>query len=237
MEWLAFAGSIIGGLIGGLFTFLGVRYTIKNENKKARKEELKEAEANKPRLEITKFKDFKSNELNKSIDSDCNILALRIENVNIVNNKVQIKYDERALLAEQLCFVEYELRNTGLTEIEEVCVTSNLPKTMVVIPLERRQIYIDEMLLNYDVWANRRYIKSNKSIKLRIYYLKDKILDSPISYPFTIWLHDINGRYWEQKIDGKTKLIEISYLSSRESLIDNTNIDIAEECFKNPTLW
>ena len=29
MDWLAFAGSILGGLIGGLFTFIGVRLTIK----------------------------------------------------------------------------------------------------------------------------------------------------------------------------------------------------------------
>ena len=34
MDWLAFAGSILGGLIGGLFTFIGVSLTIKHEDKK-----------------------------------------------------------------------------------------------------------------------------------------------------------------------------------------------------------
>ena len=29
MDWLGFAGSIVGGIIGGLFTFLGVKVTIK----------------------------------------------------------------------------------------------------------------------------------------------------------------------------------------------------------------
>ena len=55
MEWLSFCGSIIGGVIGGLFTFLGVRYTIMYENKKTRKAEIKEADKNKPRLEIVKL--------------------------------------------------------------------------------------------------------------------------------------------------------------------------------------
>lgn len=31
MDWLAFAGSILGGLIGGLFIYLGVRLTLKHE--------------------------------------------------------------------------------------------------------------------------------------------------------------------------------------------------------------
>lgn len=237
MDWLAFTGSILGGVIGGLFTFLGVRYTIKNENKKARKEELKEADSKKPRFEIIKFKDFKSNEKNKSINSDCNVLALKIEDVNVVNGVVQIKYDDRALDEEQLCFVEYEVKNIGLTEIEDVCITSNMPKTMAVIPLERKQFYLSEKLINYSVWSNKRYIKPNELFRFRIYYIKDKILVSPLTYPFTIWLHDINGRYWEQQIDGTSNIIEISSISSRKNLIDNTNVDKAEDCFRDPTLW
>lgn len=31
MDWLAFAGSILSGLIGGLFTYFGVRLTLKHE--------------------------------------------------------------------------------------------------------------------------------------------------------------------------------------------------------------
>ena len=42
MDWLGFLGSIISGIIGGLFTFLGVKVTVKNDDKKRKKEELDE---------------------------------------------------------------------------------------------------------------------------------------------------------------------------------------------------
>ena len=41
MDWLSFAGSIIGGLIGGLFTFVGVKLTIRHEDQKKFEEEHK----------------------------------------------------------------------------------------------------------------------------------------------------------------------------------------------------
>ena len=55
--------SIIGGLIGGLFTFLGVLITIlyqrakdKNEEQRLKEEKLKEEFISRPRLEIVKYK-------------------------------------------------------------------------------------------------------------------------------------------------------------------------------------
>lgn len=45
MDWLAFAGSILGGLIGGLFTYFGVRLTLKYEREKEKKELLIKADA------------------------------------------------------------------------------------------------------------------------------------------------------------------------------------------------
>ena len=57
--------SVLGGLIGGLFTFLGVWLTIHHENKKARQEELKQQKEkeeqlleNRPRLEIMGYKEL-----------------------------------------------------------------------------------------------------------------------------------------------------------------------------------
>lgn len=58
MDWLAFAGSILGGLIGGLFTYFGVRLTLKHEMEKEKKEQILKADAEKPRLEIVKFLNF-----------------------------------------------------------------------------------------------------------------------------------------------------------------------------------
>ena len=59
----AIIASILGGLVSGLFTFLGVWLTIRHENKKARQEELKRQKEkeeqlfeNRPRLEIMGYK-------------------------------------------------------------------------------------------------------------------------------------------------------------------------------------
>ena len=38
----AIIASVLGGLVSGLFTFLGVWLTIRHENKKTRREELKQ---------------------------------------------------------------------------------------------------------------------------------------------------------------------------------------------------
>ena len=58
MEWISFLGSILGGLIGGIFTFLGVKLTLKHDKEKEHKEILLKANENKPRLEVVKYYDF-----------------------------------------------------------------------------------------------------------------------------------------------------------------------------------
>ena len=52
MDWLAFAGSVLGGLISGLFTFIGVRLSISHDEYKRQRERIEKANDEKPRLEI-----------------------------------------------------------------------------------------------------------------------------------------------------------------------------------------
>lgn len=237
MEWLAFAGSILGGLIGGLFTFFGVKLTLKHEKEKEEKEALIKAEENKPRLEVIKYSDFNATANKKSVNNDCNVLLLNIEKFEDDNGRARFFYNKDALDNNKLIYVEFELKNTGLTEIEDVCIASNLPKNMSAIELERKEFYVNENLLNYEVWSNKRYIKPGKSIKIRIYYIKEQIISGLISYPLTIWLHDINGRYWEQNFGSPNNDVEKSRLSSRKHFIEQTDIDTAIECFRNPCMW
>lgn len=236
MDWLSFAGSIIGGLIGGLFTFFGVKLTLKHEKEKERKEILLKAIEKKPRLEIIKYRDFNSTQNDISINADCNVLALLIEDFKNAD-RPRFYYDQKALDNNKLIYVEYEFQNTGLTEIDSVCITSNLPKNMSLFELERKEFYINENLLCYEVWSHKRYIKPNGTIKIRVYYIKDKIIRSPISYPLTIWLQDINGRYWSQSFNCPINEIEISEYSTRDDFKGYTDIDKAIECFINPYLW
>ena len=59
----AIIASVLGGLVSGLFTFLGVWLTIRHENEKTHREELKQQKEkeeqlfeNRPRLEIMGYK-------------------------------------------------------------------------------------------------------------------------------------------------------------------------------------
>lgn len=236
-EWFGLIGSVLGGLIGGLFTFFGVKLTLKHEKEKSRKEILLQAYENKPRLEIIKYLNFEATANKKSINNDCNVIALNIEKVKNDGNGIKFFYDLNALENKNLVYVEYELKNTGKTEIEDICITSNLQKSMSVIEFERKDFYINENLLNYEVWSHKRYIKPGQTIKVRIYYVKEKVISSYLSYPFTIWLLDINGRYWRQNFNSPNNEIEISSYSSRAEFKNTTDVDAAIVCFNKPYLW
>ena len=93
MEWLAFAGSVLGGLIGGLFTFFGVKLTLKHEKEKEEKEALIKAEENKPRLEVIKYSDFNATANKKSVNNDCNVLLLNIEKFEDDNGRARFFYN------------------------------------------------------------------------------------------------------------------------------------------------
>ena len=238
MDWLAFAGSILGGLIGGLFTYFGVRLTLKHEMEKEKKKQILKADAEKPRLEIVKFLNFEETKHNRNVNNDCNVLMLDIKKFANDNGRARFFYDEQALKDGNLQFVEYELKNTGLTEIADICITGNLPRNLSLIELERKETYITENFLNYEVWSNKRYIKPGQSLKLRIYYIKDQVMVSNLGTPIiTIWLNDVNGRYWSQLLASPNNQIEISRYRKYSEFRENINIDTAIECFRNPYLW
>lgn len=237
MDWLAFTGSILGGLIGGLCTFAGVRLTLKHEKEKEQKEEIKLISDTKPRLEIVNFRDFKDTIGDKTVNSDFNVLALHIKGFRD-EGRARFFYNESALDINGLFFVEYELKNTGLTEISQIGITSNLPKNMSVMELEKRKFYIKENLLNYDAWADKRYIKPGETITLRSYFIKETIIESNIGNPiFTVWLQDINGRLWCQSLYSPYNRIDISHEGKRELLKDYLDVTKAIDCFRNPMLW
>ena len=77
--------GILGGLVSGLFTFLGEWLTIRHENKKARQEELKQQKEkeeqlleNRPRLEIMGYK--KLSKYSAAKKADISLLLCGIKN-------------------------------------------------------------------------------------------------------------------------------------------------------------
>lgn len=148
MDWLAFAGSILGDLIGGFIYLFWSKINSKTWNGKRKKEQILKADAEKPRLEIVKFLNFEETKHNRNVNNDCNVLMLDIKKFADDNGRARFFYDEQALKDENLQFVEYELKNTGLTEIADICITGNFPRNLSLIELERKETYITENFLN-----------------------------------------------------------------------------------------
>ena len=237
MDWLGFAGSILGGLIGGFFTFIGVKLTLKYEKGKERREALAKANETKPRLEIVNYRAFNETGNDNTINNDCNVLALSINaHADEVGN-LQF-YDNSALDDDKFVFVEYVLKNTGETEISEVDVTSTLPKDMAVVEFERRENYLHDQKLSYDVLAHKRFIKPGDTLTLRIYYVKDQVPYSQFrSALFAIWLWDINGRIWRQSLFSPNNEAGVPELSTKRMFHDSTDVNAALDCFRDPRLW
>ena len=238
MEWLAFFGSVLGGLIGGLFTFFGVYLTIRHDEKKDHQAKIEKANQEKPRLEIVSYKDFKNTAKIKSPNYDCNVLALGISDFKEIDGRAHFFYNEAALDNKNLVFIEYQFVNNGLTEIEDICVSSNLPRFMSLIEFEKKDVYIKEHFLNYGVWSYSRYIKSKETFKLRVYYVKDQIPMTLLQSPeLIIWLRDVNGFVWSQTLNAPFSEIEISRMSSGSRLRESIDIKKAIECFIDPRMW
>lgn len=237
MEWLSFIGSILGGLIAGIFTYLGVRFTIKNDRQKEERILSEKIEKEKPRLEIIK-RTCIDDALASDDVYDCAALFITILGFKEINGRACFDYDEKALSKGNLTFVDYELKNTGLTEIADIILSTNLPKQTSLIDYNQKEMFISNKFLNYEVFSNKHYIKTNDTIKLRIYYLKEQYIGSSFGNPpITIWIRDINNNYWYQLLNAPYEEIEISNRSSFKHYKEYTDVEKGIECFRNPMLW
>ena len=95
--------------------------------------------------------------------------------------------------------------------------------------IAKKDYLITNYLFNYVVYAEKRYIKPNQNIKVKIYYIKEQIESIISTYSFIIWFHDVNGRYWKQTLEIQQNDISIenSILSNRKDFIECINIDKA----------
>ena len=236
MDWLNFLGSILSGIIGGLFTFLGVKVTIDNDNKKRKKEEINKAIEKRPRFEIIDYKGF---EVEKDKVENCfEITLLDIKDFYCDGGRACFNYDEKANNDKNYNCIEYQLKNTGMTEIVELCATSNLPKNMSVFAYEKKNFYIKNKMINYDVWADKKYIKPGQIITIRVHYLNDQVIYSNLGNPtITLWLTDINGRIWSQSFGCPDNEVGVPILNNINNFREQTSIETAIKCFKDPMLW
>ena len=120
--------SILGGLVGGLFTFLGVLITITYERSKGVKEERrrqkeKEEEQIKarPRLEIQEYSYFDGERVD---DVDLEVVMASIKDFKDIG-RVCFKYNPDVINKEKWVSVDYVLKNIGATEIDHLYLITN----------------------------------------------------------------------------------------------------------------
>ena len=198
-------------------------------------EDLRKQYNERPRLELKKFNNLEHGKIHSKCDCEC--LLLNIEKIENNNGYFLFYYDEKALDLNNLCCVEYYFVNTGKTEIDSICVVSTYPKTTSIIELSMRNYLFDYKTINYECWSLKRFIKPGESVSIKICYVKNKVMVSPVSASAAIYMEDINGYLWHQQLFCPTDEMENSERASYREFRDNKNVRTALKCFKDPSLW
>ena len=235
MEWIGFWGSLIGGLLGGIFTFFGVLITLKYQKKEKKREQNRLFYDLRPRLEIEEF--IPEQKLNDTGKCDCELAMLDFVYNEGDDGKQHFIYDKSSLNNENLYCVIYKLKNIGTTEIVDFCMVSNFYKTTSIFELNLKNRIVKEAFLNYDAWANREiFVKKGEDFTVKICYLKNNNL--PIINPsISMYLHDINGNIWLQNLSLSSKSTGNSLRSDRQTFEAFRDFEKPMYCFKHPEAW
>ena len=229
MDWVSFAGSILSGLIGGLFTFLGVKATINHEKKKIKNEENRKVLESMPRLEFAKK--YVLDELKEPV-KNCEIVIANIKEFKEVDGIARFIYDDNLLDGDKLEFIDVLLENTGKTEIENIFIASN-PRYESAFDLKTKDFFVERKILSCGAYVGQRFIKPGEFVRVRIHFLENENIRTALS----VWIIDINGRYWRQSLNINRKEIEKPELKSRRDFKEMTDESNFVECYKKPYLW
>ena len=235
--------SLLGGLVSGLFTFVGVFLTIsyqrkkdKAEEERIKKEEKKKEFDNRPRFEIENYKGETLYEDEDSVDVGMLVCSIRdFKN----NGRALFYYDKEIKTPQEWVFAEYVLKNTGKTEISQAYFVTNLPKNTSIFNTSNGEnvMCYNNNFLNYKVRLDKS-VKPGQSVKIRVYFVRNKIVCSNIGNPLiSIWLLDEYGKMWYQDLDAPNNGISDTHLTTKAKLLDYTDERTAIECFINPMMW
>lgn len=233
MDWLGFAGSILGGIVGGLFTYLGVKLTIKHEDKIRKEEDDKQAYRTRPRLEI---EGYLHGEVNEVGYVNFGVLLLNFDVSISKENQISFKYkviDNNMKFA----FYEYTFKNTGDTEIQSLYLVSNNHKTTSIFNFNNYDNSIKKEFISYSILFDNLSIKSDGIFTIRFYLLQNEAPMSIVSALVSIYLEDINGKIWKQPLFCPDKKIENSIRSSHKELRNSSDEEKAIKCFKGEIPW
>ena len=194
--------SILGGLIGGLFTYLGVKLTIKNENNlkkqevyEKNKEKNKLIIANRPQLKVIQENDCK-------IKDELDLYVLPYINPKLeTEEKIIFDYDKLNLNENFWDCKEIIIRNCGKCAIETGFVQLEYKSGVNIYSKYEFDSW------KYTPWAKNYYsdhqyiphwILPNECFKLKLFYPKK--LQQLKNIKLNCYMADANGNYWYQDV-------------------------------------
>ena len=240
IEWwgtvlISIASAVVSAIITGLFALYIERHKQSRQDLQRTKDELQKQYDVRPRLELKQFKDIEHGKVQSK--SDCSCILLNFEEIKKENGRFLFLYDERGLDLNNLCCVEYDFINIGKTEIDSICVVSTHQRTTSMIELEKRDFLIKNKTICYEAWSNKRFIKPGETVSIKVCYIKNKVMMSPISASAAIYMEDINGYWWHQPLFCPTNEMENSNRTNYKEFRDNKDIRLVLDYFEDPSLW
>lgn len=206
MEWLNFVGNII-------CTIIGKKY----EKQKEETEKLEEKYKNKPELTVKRIKE-------KNIILDMNILVAMF----LKDEKGNINYLKEYENRDEYIYRDYLFTNIGKTTIEYLEIVSVNRGKISIFDMKSSDISLKNNFINYFcTWDKRIFPK--ESIKVRIYFHKNRIINSWFSCAFILQYEDTNSFYWEQNFFESSENLEKPIRKTYKSFKDDKRIDLVGE--------
>lgn len=198
MEILA---SILGGLVGGLFTYLGVWLTIKNE-RKLREEDIKRQNQEKNKAVIEKRPEFKVVDNADKIKAEVEIYTLPYIKPKLVDHEeIIFDYDPYDFENDDSwdC-VETIICNIGKTAIELSFLQTQYKQEINIYSPNQISSFKYEPIKHYycDMRDLPDWIWPDEHIKIKLFYPKE--FPELYGLGFNCYMHDENDNYWFQKL-------------------------------------
>lgn len=194
--------SILGGLIGGLFTFLGVKLTIKNDNE-LKTQEIRERNKEKNKEIILNRPEFKVVQNKKIVKHEMEIYVLPYISPKLISQEeIIFAYDE------------LDLKNNNFWNCKETIICNSGKKAIEIGFLQLAYKSGVNIYSNYEYyywekapWAKNYYsdklllpgwIYPNECVKLKIYY--PKVIKELRNIRFNCYMNDEDNNYWYQDV-------------------------------------
>lgn len=196
--------------------------------KKRKRKKLIEWKNSKPDFDIIEFQDIHPFNLNEKCD--INLLFVKVE--HYVPHEKRFAYQKGFRNPENWVCVKYTLKNVGHTKIEKLILALNSCKYHSIFSIYET---VPEKGINFTVTHNQS-ISPAEILTIQICYLKDYILEEPVSLSF--YFVDSNKNWWEQPFSPPYEAIgETSFTNMKMFLAYTDENKLINECYIKPLTY